>query len=246
MSNLSSEEQYGADTVAIGVSASIAGNGMMPRATGTTSAWTNCETTEREEMKAKNLPTLATANDVREVVQYLKQRPDGVNICDVVQPIKKRIFYPPKVAAYEFWGLVTRTGERLKLTPLGWDFARSLEPEAQAYRMLLDNAMLYIAALRWIQDQRLDLVNKDDLESFWQSHFPELFADTEPKEVGGIVVSFFHLCQAAELGTMTIGKRGQPARLRIWRDALLQHLQSDSGGEPHARAWGEKLKAQMQ
>ena len=66
------------------------------------------------------LPMLATANDVREVVQYLKKRPEGVNIFEVAQPIKKRIFYLPKVAAYEAWGIVTRKDDRLTLAPQGW------------------------------------------------------------------------------------------------------------------------------
>ncbi len=58
-------------------------------------------------------PILATANDVREVVQYLKKRPDGVDISEVPQPIKKRVFYPPKVTAYESWGIVGRKRDRL-------------------------------------------------------------------------------------------------------------------------------------
>ncbi len=182
------------------------------------------EANDQEELRVATLPTMATANDVREVVQYLKQRPEGVNICDVVQPIKKRIFYPAKVAAYESWGLVTRNGERVKLTSLGWEFARSLDPEARAYRALIDGTRLYRAALQWVHDQGLDLVTTNDIASYWQESFSAVFGDDQDTNVGKTVVSFFHLCQAAELGTMTIGKRGQPARLRVWRAALLEYV----------------------
>jgi hypothetical protein len=179
---------------------------------------------DSEAVGGMNLPALATANDIREVVQYLKQRPDGVNICDVVQPIKKRIFYPAKVVAYESWGLVTRTGERVKLTSLGWEFAKSLEPEARAYRALIERTRLYSEALQWVHDQGLDLITTNDIASYWQARFSAVFGDDQGADLGKTVVSFFHLCQAAELGTMTIGKRGQPARLRVWRAALLEYV----------------------
>jgi len=172
------------------------------------------------------LPTLATANDIREVVQYLKQRPEGVNVCDVVQPLKKRIFFPPKIRAYLHWGLVIKNGERIKLSPAGWIFARSLEPEAGSYRVLLRGNLYYRTALEWVQTERMDLVTSDDMAQFWATRFPGLATQNHLAGKEGGVVSFFHICQAAELGSHTIGKRGQPARLRIWPDALAEFLRN--------------------
>ncbi len=60
---------------------------------------------------------------------------------------------------------------------------------------------------------------------FWREGCPPAFAVDRVEELSGSVVSFFHLCQAAELGSMTIGKRGQPARLHIWRNALALTLE---------------------
>ena len=165
-----------------------------------------------EEPQLITLPHLDTANDVREVVQYLKKRPDGVDISEVAQPIKKRIFYPPKVTAYESWGIVSRKRDRLRLTQLGWEFARSLEPEARSYRLLLRNAPLFNAAIRWMWQQGLDVVTQDELADYWREEFSSALAHAERRRLTGSAVCFFHLCQAAELGTMTIGKRGQPAR----------------------------------
>lgn len=224
MSILFTEEQYGAD-IAGGLSGAVSITQVKPMGSTNTNDTKSAEiANEQEELKAKTLPTMATANDVREVVQYLKQRPEGVNSCDVVQPIKKRIFYPAKVAAYELWGLVTRTGERVKLTSLGWEFAKSLEPEARAYRALIERTKLYREALQWVHDQGLDLITTNDIASYWQARFSAVFGDDQDADLGKTVVSFFHLCQAAELGTMTIGKRGQPARLRVWRAALLEYV----------------------
>lgn len=199
------------------------------------------------ESRGLRLPIMATANDVREVVQYLKKRPDGVTLSEVAQPLKKRIFYPPKVAAYEEWGLIKRSRDRLTLTPLGWEFARSLEPEAWAYRSLLDDAPAYREALRWIQRQDLEVVTEYDLAEFWEGSLPAPLALDDKGGLENGAVCFFHLCQAAELGTMTMGKRGQPARLRILRAELQRHLQPRAGGDlrvvPAAGADGHPTSA---
>src|SRR5687768_13593702 len=52
------------------------------------------------------LPILATAGDIREVVQFLKKKPRGVTIVEAMDADKKRVFEPRKVTAYEFWGII--------------------------------------------------------------------------------------------------------------------------------------------
>lgn len=166
------------------------------------------------------LPILATAGDVREAVQYLRKKPSGVSVVEALGDVKRRVFEARKIAAYEFWGIVSRqAGDRLHLTQLGWEFARKLAPETEAYRTTLERTAPYRAALEWISSESLDLVTHRDVAAYWQK-----FSFTGPapneKMIEAAVVCFFHLCQAAELGTVTIGKRGQPARLRVEREEL--------------------------
>lgn len=172
------------------------------------------------------LPTLATASDVREVVQYLKKKPAGVTMVQAMDAVQKRVFDPRKVAAYEFWGIVVREGDRLKLSPLGWEFARKLAPEADAYRAVLDNASAYKSVLEWIHRENRELVTHTDVAAYWQEHHPDAVTHHDEKMLEANVVCFFHLCQAAELGTVTIGKRGQPARLRIDHDELRSYIEA--------------------
>ncbi|HYP53986.1 MAG TPA: TIR domain-containing protein, partial [Pyrinomonadaceae bacterium] len=173
------------------------------------------------------LPTLATAGDVREAVQYLKKKPSGVSVAEAMDDVKRRVFEPRKVAAYEFWGVVTRRHDRLHLSPLGWEFARKLEPETEAYRALLDQTEPYRAALEWMHGDALELVTHGDVADFWLRHYGDAL-DHEDRSMEANVVCFFHLCQAAELGTVTIGKRGQPARLRVEREELALHVDAHS------------------
>jgi hypothetical protein len=182
-------------------------------------------TPPKDETRVAALPVLATPGDVREAVQYLKRKPTGVSVVEALADARRRVFEPRKVAAYEAWGLVVRRGERLLLTRRGREFARTLEPEARAYRALLDSNPLYRAALAWIHRQGLDLVTYSDVATYLKEEFGPLLAANGAKEAEEGVVCFFHLCQAAELGTLTIGKRGQPARMRVERDCLGEYVE---------------------
>src|SRR5438874_5791842 len=101
------------------------------------------ETVARPEPAA--LPLLATAADVRGVVQYLRKKPGGVSINEALDAIKKQVFDPRKVHAYEALGLVLRQGERLELSPLGHELGRRLAPVTQGFRTLLDSQAPYRA-----------------------------------------------------------------------------------------------------
>src|SRR5260370_42263769 len=119
------------------------------------------------------LPVLATASDVREVVQLLKKKPEGITIVEASDAGRKRLFDPRKVAAYETWGILTKSADRIKLSRLGCEFATTLEPEAQIYRVMLDNTPPYRAVLEGIYRQEFYLVTFTDIVDYWEEHVPE-------------------------------------------------------------------------
>jgi predicted nucleotide-binding protein len=172
---------------------------------------------------AEALPMLATAGDIREVVRLLKRRAGDITIIEGMDAIK-RLFDPRKVAAYEYWGLITRRGDRLSLSALGWEFARKLEPEARLFRSVLSATLAYRSALEWVFEQNLEIVTDADVAAFWLEHPAQVFLSGNRKTVEGNVVCFFHLCQEAELGMATVGKRGQPTRLRVDREELSAYI----------------------
>ncbi len=191
--------------------------------------------TEDEPSNAA-LPVLATPVDLREAVQYLRRKPTGVSVVEALADAKRRVFEPRKVAAYEAWGVVARRGGRLFLTRRGREFARTLEPETRAYRTLLESNQLYRAALAWIQRQGLDLVTYGDVAAYLHEEFGPLLEAAGPKGAEEGVVCFFHLCQAAGLGTLTIGKRGQPARMRVEREGLEEYVAGRGSARDVTRA----------
>ncbi len=180
----------------------------------------------------KLMPILATPNDLRDLIRFLKQKPDGVSIVEALSEVKKRILELEKIQAYERWGIIIVDGNRLQLSPLGWEFAQKLASEAASFCAVLDSIKPYRAMLEQAQKQQLNLLMEDDVAKFWRTAFPEFIQSLSPREIESGIVSFLHLCHAAELGSLTIGKRGQPARLRVELEALTAYLASSQRFAP--------------
>jgi hypothetical protein len=175
------------------------------------------------------LPVLATASDLREVVRYLRKRPGGVFVHEEWDKGRKRLFNRKKVAAYALLGMTSGGGDSVELSPAGLDLADSLESDAREFRCLIERVPLYRAALEQARGQRLDVLTAADVLRFWGERRPEsLYHDDDTRR--GAVISFFSFCQAAGLGTTTLGKRGHVTRLRIDIEELERFL--DEGLEP--------------
>jgi hypothetical protein len=172
-----------------------------------------------------NLPILATANDLREVVKFFKHKAGGVSIIEMTNAEPRRVFDARKIAAYEFWGILTRADERFQLTPLGEELAKNTEAECEIHRRILRFVPAYRRAVEWIHTQELKIATYLDVAGFWQLSNEDL--DLSPQigeNIEAVIVSFFSLCHAAELGTATVGKRGQPARLSVRLDQMKAFL----------------------
>jgi hypothetical protein len=174
-----------------------------------------------------SLAVMATASDVRDAVQYLKRKPEGLTSVEELDAPGRRIFDPRKVIAYELWGILFRIDSRLKLTPLGWELARSLTPEVQIFRSMISNIRPYQVVLESMFRQKLAVVTYLDALEYWLQHYPEALDKGDEKTLEASVLSFFHLCHAADLGVLTLGRKGQPARLRIHQEELSGFLLSE-------------------
>jgi hypothetical protein len=172
-----------------------------------------------------SLPVLATANDLREVVKFFKYKPHGVSSVEMSSAEPRRVFEARKIAAYEFWGILTRAGERFRLTALGLELAKNTEAECAIHRRILRGVPAYARAVEWIFGQGLKIATHLDIANFWALSGENL--DLSPQDeanIEAVIVSFFSLCHAAELGTATVGKRGQPARLSVRLDQMSAFL----------------------
>ena len=180
------------------------------------------------EVPLTSLPILATANDARELVRFLNKRPNGVTAVEAMNAEPKRIFDARKIAAYEFWGIISRVNDRLNLTPLGLELAAALDPECRLHRDILHRIPAYQIAIRNIFDEGLDIATHIDVLRHWSGLKTIEVENGNAQDLEAAVVCFFSLCHAAELGTSTVGKRGQPARLRVDMERVAEFLTEGS------------------
>jgi hypothetical protein len=185
------------------------------------------QSAEFETANEVNLPILATANDLREVVKFCKHKPNGVSIIEMTNAEPRRVFDARKIAAYEFWGIISRADERFLLTPLGEELAKNTEAECEIHRRILRTVPAYLRAVEWIYRQNLKIATYLDVANFWQLSGSDLGLSRQNDEnIEAVIVSLFSLCHAAELGTATVGKRGQPARLSVRLDQIKAFLEA--------------------
>ncbi len=183
------------------------------------------EGAEFDSANGVSLPILATANDLREVVKFFKHKPNGVSTIEMTNAEPRRVFDARKIAAYEFWGILARDNERFQLTALGEELAKNTEAECEIHRRILRVVAAYRLAVEWIYGKNLKIATYLDVANFWQMSGGDL--DLSPRNdenIESVIVSFFSLCHAAELGTATVGKRGQPARLSVRLDQMKAFL----------------------
>lgn len=178
------------------------------------------------------LPILTTAEDVRDLVKYLKTKPTGATLAEARAAIKKTVLDPRKLSAYSLWNFVTKDGDRFKLTPLGWEFARKPEIEKDVFRRVIDSIRPYKSVLEYSYHQKLGSITNVDVAAHWHEHHKEALGTDNEGTIKNMAVCFFHLAQAAGLGKFFMGRRGQPTRLNLDQEQLGQYIEAGPSTPP--------------
>lgn len=186
-----------------------------------------------------SLPILTTVEDIKGLVEYLKNKPTGATLSEARAAIRKQILDGRKIAAYVFWQFVSKDGERLKLSPRGWELVRKTKPESQIFRETLDACTPYRSVLEWAFHQNLEAITNNDVAAHWHEHHSEQVGTDNENTIKDQAVCFFRLCEAAGLGEMTIGRHGQTTRLLLNRSELKAYIEAG----PSAPPWVEPPKA---
>jgi hypothetical protein len=174
---------------------------------------------------ASNWRTPVTASDLREVVRLLRKHPEGLPALESHDVFRKRLLDPHKLAAYREWRVIAAGDSLIRLTPFGQSLADALAPEARHFRALLGQCPPYRQTLDWLLVRQIPRATENEVIDYWRAQWSLAGQTAEAKmELKTRAVSFFHLCQAADFGVVTLGKRGQPTRLRVDQDELRQYL----------------------
>jgi len=178
------------------------------------------------------LPILTTADDAKGIVAYLRNKPTGATIGEAKAALGAPALDGRKLSAYQFWQLLTKEGERIKLTPRGWELARKAKPEETVFREVLDSIPAYRSALEWAFHQTMDSVTNVDVAAHWHEHHAEAVGTDNENTIKDQAVCFFRLCEGAQLGTMVVGRRGQPTRFNFSRQELGTYIEAGPSEPP--------------
>ena len=178
-----------------------------------------------KQVQRARLPISTSAADVRDFVQYLRRKSAGVVAAEELDRARRRLFDERRLQTYRSLGITEENDGLLTLTALGRELARRLEPEIEGFRELLHRSPPYLAAVEWMHERNLEVVTSTDLLAFWSTSY-DLDERHDPEAMRGAVTSFFSLCEAAELGTLTLGKRGHTTRLRVDHEELSSFVES--------------------
>ena len=195
-----------------------------------------------ERRKVMTLPILTTDDDVNEIVEYLKTKPTGATLTEAKAVVKKQTLDSRKISAYITWGIISKDGERFKLTPRGWELARKSKSAVQLFREILDSISPYRSALEWIYHQKLEIVTNIDVAAHWHEHHSESLGTDKENTIKDQAVCFFHICESAGLGTLTIGRKGQATRIKFDHDTLKEYIEAGPSSPPWVEPKSVELK----
>ena len=177
------------------------------------------------------LPIIASAEDTIQVASFLKTKATGCSIDDAKAVIDKKLLDGRKISAYTTWGFIIRDGDKLRLSDLGKQLSRITNNEySDVFQRVLRSIDAYNSALEWIfyKTTELTSITNVDIANYWYET-PKFALGTENENtLKDMAVCYFKVCEAARIGRLFIGRRGQSTRLEIDRDVLGQYIASNA------------------
>ena len=171
------------------------------------------------------LPIMAKPEDALVVVDYLKTKATGATLGDARATLPPRVLDSRKVSAYKAWGLITQDSDRLRLTSRGRRLARASEAGRGAvFAEVVSDIRAYRIGAEWIHHRDLEVVPLSDLAAHWFDHVKSDLGTANEQTIRNQAACFLGLAQAAGLGKYVKGRRGQPTRLEVNREALSRLL----------------------
>lgn len=170
------------------------------------------------------LPILTSEEDVQKVVDYFKTKATGATI-EEAKPILGKFLDPRKLNGYITWKILKKEGDRYKLDEYGRQLSRTgLEGKKNTYSQIIRGIKAYHSCLEWAFHKNYDTITNIEVAAFWHEHLSQEIGSTKEATIKDIAICFFYICQAADLGKLTIGRKGQSTRLNLNLTVLGQYI----------------------
>ena len=166
------------------------------------------------------LPIRTTPRDIESICNYLATKPTGASLAEAKAILEKKTLDHRKLTALRFWNLIEDDGNKIKITSHG----RQIVKESGAYksnvlRDVIRNVPPYIAVVERVRHSSIESMVTTEVASFWHEHFRSEASDSD-RILNDQAVCFFQIAQAADLGTLMVGRRGKPTRFDFALDSV--------------------------
>jgi hypothetical protein len=159
------------------------------------------------------LPIQADLADIEAVCGYLVTKPAGASQAEV---INEKSLGRRKLSALKFWGLIEDTGTKLRLSERGLLVAHDNGANrVTALREVVASITPYASVIARAVQNREMIVLSGDVAAHWHKNFRGY---TQLDILNYQIVCFFRLAEAADLGRLVVGRKGQVTRFELAED----------------------------
>ena len=153
-------------------------------------------------------------------VSISRPKPTGATLAEARAIVDKKRLDGRKLTALKFWELVEDTADdKMKITDQGCLCIRdSGAARSEVLREVIRNVPPYAAVVERVMHGHEDTVTATDVAAHWYEHFRSEVSDSD-KILNEQAICFFQVAQGADLGLLTIGRRGMPTRFEFDPDA---------------------------
>ena len=158
------------------------------------------------------LPIRTTLTDVDALCGYLITKPTGATAAEAKAVLDEKVLDGRKLSALKTWGLIDDSGGKMRLTERGRLVAKDKAAKrSEALKEAVASLRPYVAIVERAVHRGDDTFTATEVAAHWHQHFKEDSSDSD-KILNDQAVCFFQLAEGADLGKLTIGRKGQPTR----------------------------------
>ena len=167
-----------------------------------------------------SLPVRTAPDDITAVCGYLVTKPTGATLAEAKAIVDGKHLDGRKLAALKFWGLIEDDGNKTKITDLGRRSVRqSGSFRSEVLREVIRQVPPYRAVIERAAHRQEVTLSATEVAAHWHEHFRNDVSGSD-HTLNHQVVCLFQIAQGADLGTLTIGRKGLPTRFDFDADAI--------------------------
>lgn len=176
------------------------------------------------------LPHLVRYSDIAALVDYLTKKPLGATQPEIRNVLGSESLDWRKMEAYRLTEFFTINNE-VSLSQLGVEFSQTDDNgRGELIWKVLKKVGPYNGILEWAHFQKKDQLDAQGVRLKWSTEYPEI--DTSNKQRFDLApIFFFSMCEGGRLGTLIVGRKGQPTRLELDRTKLEEYVSFQGGSE---------------